>query len=140
MVGEYDLFLGEQAVGKVQVAREGLYYRFLARCTLTGAVVCRGVVICGEVQENLGVFVPVSPGEFGFDTRLPVKRFHDGKPKFLALPRHEDVKGNFIPISPEEPFRYLHRLRDSYMAVCNGQAGIVIREQGSSQTAHSQRG
>lgn len=128
MVGRYELFLGDQTIGTVDVSREGLYYRFRARCRLTGAVVCRAAVVCGNVQESLGVMVPVGSAEFGLDTRLPCKRFSEGKPKFLALPRHGEVKGKFVPISPEEPFRYLQRLKDAYMEVRNGQVGVVIKE------------
>ena len=74
MVGDYDVYFGHRQSGRVQVQRQGLYYRFQCRCRLTGDVVCRLYVLCGGRRENLGVVVPMDGG-FGLDTRVPVKHF-----------------------------------------------------------------
>lgn len=131
MVGCYELLMGNQAIGQVEVSREGLYYRFRARCRLSGDVIFRGTAVCGECRQNLGIFTPVGDGEFGLDTKLPAKRFTGPEIRFLALPRHGEVAGKFVPISPEEPFAYLSRLRDAYMEVRDGHVGVVIREKGN---------
>ena len=34
--------------------------------------------------------------------------------------------GTFVPISPEEPFAYISRLKDAYFERRYGQAGVVI--------------
>ena len=39
-------------------------------------------------------------------------------------------QGKYIPLSPEEPFRYLSRLKQSYLERRNGKVGIVIKEPG----------
>lgn len=114
MEGTYGVKLGRQQVGKVQVIRMGLYYWFVCRCQLTGGVVCRLGVSCGEKQENLGVLVPMEEG-FGLDTRLPVKRLGEGEMAFTLLPKHESNVGQFVPIYPEEPFGYIERLKDAYL-------------------------
>lgn len=122
----YLVYLGKEAAGKVQVLREGLYYRFVCRCSLTGDVVCRLVVRCGETQENLGVVVPLEQG-FGLDKRIPAKRLGEGKMSFFLMPKHDAVSGRFVPIYPEEPFAYIARLKDAFLARQNGQVGIVMR-------------
>ena len=123
----YEVYLGDKRVGTVEVARQGLYYRFRCRCSLSGEVICKLVVTCGGREENLGVLVPEGDG-FGLETRLPVKRLGDGEMKFRVVPRHTGVTGNFVPLAPEEPFAYITRLKDAYLEKRDGQVGIVFAE------------
>jgi len=124
---DYEVFFGKDKAGKVQVLREGLYYRFICRCRISGEVVCRLVVRCGENQENLGVVVPVGDG-FGLDKRIPVKHLGDGEMQFSLIPKTGLPEGKFVPIYPEEPFSYIARLKDAFLARQNGQVGILIKE------------
>ncbi len=125
MEGMYPVYFGDGEVGKVQVSREGLYYRFSCRCILSGNVVCRLRVDCGGKRESLGVVVPMGEG-FGLDTRVPVKRIGEGTPRF-SLGAKTESRGEFIPLSPEEPFAYLERLKESFLEIRNGQAGVVLK-------------
>ena len=127
MEGTYPLCFGGTAVGQVRLLREGLYYRFLCRCHLSGDVVCRVMVTWGELRENLGILVPVGDG-FGLDTRVPVKRFGKGKPEFSVTPSRPPTGEKFLPISPEEPFAYIARLKDAFLEIREGQVGAVIRD------------
>lgn len=127
MEGNYGVYFGNQLVGKVQVLRQGLYYRFVCHCKLTGNIVCRLNVACGGCSENLGVVVPMNGG-FGLDTKLPVKRLGQGDMAFQLVPKHEINKGQFIAIYPEEPFAYIARLKNAYLARKNGELGILLRE------------
>ncbi len=124
MEGNYEVFFGGQAVGKVQVLRQGLYWQFHCRCRLSGEVVCRLCVQCGEKKENLGVVVPLGDG-FGLDTRLAAKKLGQGKLTFSLVPKHQ-TSAVFIPICPEEPFAYIQRLKDGFLARKNGQVGIFV--------------
>ena len=126
MEGNYQVYFGEQAVGRVQVKREGLYYRFCCRCSLSGAVVCRLVLTCGEEQVHLGILVPMGES-FGLDTRVPVKRLGETEPEFQVLPGRVVTSGRFVPIKPEEPFAYIARLKEAFLAYQNGQAGVRFR-------------
>jgi len=123
----YDILLGGQPVGKAQVEKEGLYYRISCRCRLSGEVVCKVEVSCGDRGESLGVLVPES-GAFVLSTRIPAKKLGEGPLQFRVVPRQIRTEGKFVPISPEEPFAYLSRLENAYMQVRNGQTGIVLRE------------
>ena len=126
MLLEYEVSFGKEQVGKVQVCREGLYYRFCCRCRLSGDVVCRLAVRCGEKEENLGVLVPMGTG-FGLEKRVPVKHLGEGEMEFYLMPRHTGASGKFIPICPEEPFAYLARLKDAFLTRQNGQTGVIIK-------------
>ncbi len=121
------IILGGQAVGTAEVQREGLYYCFDCRCRLSGEMVYRLTVRCGERTENLGIPVPEG-GRFVLRTRIPVKRLGEGTFLIRAEPKHAELMGKFVPLSPEEPFRYLRRLQDAFLQVRDGQVGVVIQE------------
>lgn len=125
MEGNYNVLFGSQSVGKVQLSRQGLYYRILCRCQLSGEVVCRLCVRCGGKEERLGILVPMGDG-FGLDTRVPVKRLGEGEMAFFLHPAHDAPQGTFVPLSPEEPFAYLSRLKDAYLEKREGQIGVVL--------------
>ena len=128
-MGEYELCLGKDPVGKVQVLRQGLYYRFVCHCKLSGEVVYRLIVRCGETTENLGI--PVRSGNgFALDKKVPVIHLGEGEMSFLLLPKSDRLNGTFVPIHPDEPFAYITRLQDAFFVSQGGQAGIVIKEKG----------
>lgn len=123
----YGVYFGNQLAGKVQVQRQGLYYRFQCRCQLTGDVICRLVVRCGEQAVPLGVVVPMDGG-FGLDTRLAVKHLGEGPWQFRLVPKHAQPREQFCPIYPEEPFTYIARLKEGFLSRQDGQLGLVLPE------------
>lgn len=132
MDGIYDILRGGEKIGKAEVHREGLYYRYKCWCNLTGEVMYRLTVSCGGKTENLGI--PVPEGDcFYLNTRLPVSRFSQEDPVFRAVPRHEELKKErWIPISPEKPFDYIARLENAIMEQRNGEVGVLLREDSDS--------
>lgn len=123
MEGFYEVFLHDQAVGKVEVIKEGLYYRFRCRCRLSSSSVCR--LVTGDV--SLGILVPMGDG-FGLETKLPAKKFAQGTMEFQIMPNRPVLDGRFIPIKPEEPFAYIERLKNAYLVRQGGQVGILLKE------------
>ena len=127
MDGIYDIFRGEDKIGKAEVRREGLYYRFRCCCNLTGEVMYRIIVLCGGKTENLGI--PVTEGDcFQLSTKLPVSRFSSDEPEFRAVPRHPR-QGLWVSISPETPFEYITRLEHAVAEKRDGQMGLLISEE-----------
>ena len=126
--GIYDIYQGSNKIGKVEVRQEGLYYRFLCCCDLTGEVMYRICVTCGGKSENLGI--PVPEGDcFRLSAKLPVSRFAKDTPEFRAIPRHpENPSGLWTPISPEVPFDYIQRLQNAVLERRGGQLGILISD------------
>lgn len=123
---DYAVIFGEKSIGKAHVTRQGLYYRILCRCRLTGDVLCRLEARCADRCVNLGILVPEGDG-FGLETRIPVSRLGEGEMKFCVLPRHEPAEERtFAPIYPEEPFAYLSRLKDAFLEIREGQKGASI--------------
>ena len=125
---EQTISFGDKQIGRVRVERQGLYYLFRCRCRLSGETAFRLLASCGENQEDLGILVPME-GFFGLDTRRPIKRLGEGPLSFRLVSRHDAPKPNFVPICPEEPFAYLQRLKDAYLAEKNGQLGAAWKEE-----------
>ena len=127
MEGVYDIFLAGEAVGQAWVERKGLYWHFSCRCHLSGEVMCRVSLTCGGKETDLGILVP-EEGAFVARTRVAASKLGSGEPVFSVIPKHPRLRGRFIPLHPEEPFGYLHRLEDAFLARQNGELGIVIPE------------
>lgn len=127
LVGNYPVYYGKQVVGKVQICLQGLYYQITGRCQLSTDVVRCLVMQCDSKRENLGVLVPGKHG-LSIDRKIPVKYFSAANPEFCIVPHHESMEGRFVPIYPEEPFRYLSCLQEAYLVVRNGQAGVILHE------------
>ena len=126
--GIYDIFRGGEKIGKAEVLREGLYYRFRCCCQLTGNVIYRITISCDGQSENLGIPVPEADA-FYLTKRIPVSRFPSGTPQFSAIPSDAEKNGMWIPVVPEEPFAYIERLEHAVMEHRNGQMGILIPEE-----------
>lgn len=123
----YEITQGNQVIGQACVQRQGLYYQINCRCRLSGEVICRIVVTCGGKQENLGIPVPEKDA-YTLHTRISVSRLGEGGMSFRAVPRHNALEGKFVPLSPEEPFQYLSRLKNARLESRNGVVGIVLEE------------
>ena len=128
MEGTYDVMLGSQKMGTVSVGRQGLYWQFCCRCDLSGEVMYYLTVHVGSSTEKLGLLTPLD-GRFGLNTKLAVKRLEQGSPVFVLQPRRSGLSGQFIPVYPEEPFAYLTRLHEAYLATQNQQMGILLPEE-----------
>ena len=127
MEKRYPILLGGQSVGEALVCRQGLYVCFRCRCRLSGETVYRLTVVCGGCTENLGI--PVPAGEwFCLDTRIPAKRLGEGEPVIRAVPKRAEMYGEFVPLSPEEPFAYLNRLKNAFLEERGGRLGVVLRD------------
>ena len=110
--------MGKDAIGKAYVDKLGLYYRVRCRCVISSDLIHRLIVRCGDTQENLGVLIPVGH-EFGLDTKIAAKRLSRGELHFTVQPKRDEMK-ELVPLSPEEPFAYIRRLKECYLVRMNG--------------------
>ena len=125
--GIYEVHLGGNTVGKVQLIRQGLYYKVRCRCYIEGDLVYRLYAVSTKARENLGVLVPDGDG-FSLDKRIPVKRVGEDTTEFVLSAGAGCTQGTFVPICPEEPFRYIERLKDAFLETQNGHVGIRIQQ------------
>lgn len=102
-------------VGKVEVCREGLYYRFSCRCQMVGDGLYRLDVTCGTNRRDLGIMLTEGTG-FCLTTRVPAKTLGEGEMLFRLLPQKGRPREAYTPIYPEEPNRYLERMKAAFTA------------------------
>ena len=127
MEQQFPVTINGKVVGKVLLQRQGLYYCFFCRCNLSGNIIYRLIVTCDTVRENLGILVPQG-NAFILNTKVPVKRIGEGHMTFILVSKHDNSNGIFIPISPEEPFAYISRLKNSFLVLRDGTHGICIEK------------
>ena len=125
--GCYEVYLGNAAVGKVQVLHQGLYLRIVCRCAIGSDQVYRLFAEVGDRRESIGVVVPEGDG-FCLDKKIPAKRFGADTPRFFLSTRDGQRTGKFVPICPEEPFAYIDRLKTAFLESEHGKVGIRIEE------------
>ena len=127
MEQSYMVTVNGTPVGKVLVQRKGLYYHIACKCQLKGDTIYRLVVTSGSTCVNLGIVVPTGDG-FTCNTKLPVKKIGEGELGFTLCTKQDESLHTFIPITPEEPFTYISRLKDSFLILQDGQPGIHINK------------
>jgi len=125
--GTFQVYLGTNSVGKVQVTRLGLYYRIVCRCQIDGDMVYRLYAVTGNIRENIGVVVPDGDG-FILEKKIPVKRIGDAEVQYILSTGAGIDRGTFVPIRPEEPFAYIERLKTAFLETENGQIGVHIQQ------------
>jgi hypothetical protein len=128
MEGNYAIFLGGESIGQASVIRQGLYYAFSCRCSLTGSVVYKLQAQVGDKLVPLGVPVPEGKS-FTLRTKVSAKQLGQGQMRITAVPKHAPVGEDFVPLSPETSFAYLHRLEQAFLTRQNGVPGISFRDQ-----------
>ena len=116
MEGTFDVTLGGQVVGTVQIRREGLYCRISCRCRVADQEIHR--LYAGE--EKLGVLIPENC-ELMLETRVAAKRRKPGCCFTL-----DEQRGEFIPIRPGEAFGHLDKVRMAKLAFRDGEPGVYL--------------
>lgn len=116
MEGIFDVTRDGQAVGTVQVKKEGLYYRISCRCRVADTEIHR--LYAG--REKIGVLIP-ERGELTLETRVAAKRLR--KDCVFSL---DESMGVFVPIHLGETFDCLDKLRSGRLGFREGVPGLDI--------------
>ena len=122
---KYDVCYGTLSVGKVEVIREGLYYRFICGCDRCGDEMLRLFVQQGGEKMDLGIGIPTGD-RLNWDTRIAAKNLCDGKPRFYLSTRPKKKDTQFIPVHACAPFPAIVLLEEARFCVENGQPGVEI--------------
>ncbi len=124
MEGSYDVFFGNEKIGRIQLRRQGLYYHYTCRCARFTESMYD--VYCGS--QRLGLLIP-KDGQLILDGKLPVKKLEQGSASFLVKPKHAPMSEHFVPLCPQEPFSYLRNLQSAYLETRGGQLGVVMKNE-----------
>lgn len=121
----FDIYRGSEKIGKAEVCRQGLYYRFRCFCNLTGDVIYRLVASVGTSAVNLGIPVPEGDG-FRLETKVAVNKFGNESFFIRAVPGNLNQQRIFAPVHPDEPFKYIKQLENARMERRDGLVGVVF--------------
>ena len=127
---EHHIHLDNEEIGVAQVTEEGLYYKIQCCCKLHERAVYRLVVLSGDKREDLGILVP--EGEyFTLKKKVPRKRLGDGMLRFCVVCQNDSVQHRFIPLSPDEPFLHIKKLKDARLQIKDDRVGVLMpKDQG----------
>ena len=120
-----EIYLGKEVIGTAQIEKQGLTYCICCRCRISGEVVYKVMAQCGDREVDLGILVPEN-GAFQLTSRVNVKQLGTDDLHFRAVPRHVKPDEMFVPVSADEPFSYLSRLENAFMARSQAVAGVMI--------------
>ena len=112
----FEVTLGGQTVGTVELNREGLYYRIICRCRVHDSEIHR----LYADGEKIGVLIP-DRGELVLETKVAAKRLKGG----CAFSLDENRK-TFIPIRPGKEFAHLDKVRQVRLAFRDEEPGIFL--------------
>ena len=134
MSGSFDVLLRGKATGTAEVTEQGLYCHIRCRCSPEKKEVYRLWVRCGQSQLRLGILVPEGD-RMVLETRIPAKKLTgEGLEFYLESAStqsntagKENMKLQYVPIYPDEPFAYLTRLKNAYLEIRSGKPGLVLK-------------
>ncbi len=135
----YSAYLGGDEIGTVTLKKNGLYYHIDGRCRLSGQVICCLIAQTQTNRINLGTMIPDN-GYFRLKSRIAIKKLGEGSLHFIVEPKHPEKDTLFIPLRADEPFTYLQRLSNAYLACRDDIIGIEFQEEQHQSTISNPTG
>ena len=117
----YVVTQNRRKVGIVTLLRMGLYYEITCQCKIADDEMVDLILEANEKTENLGIMIPVG-GSLELRRKIPTKMIGKGSPEFFLQSRGGHPL-DFMEVSSDTPFNWLHRLDDCILAVRNGKIG-----------------
>lgn len=117
------IYMNGKAVGEAAVEKEGLYYRIECACDLTKDTIYRIVAVTVAGEISLGICEPRDEKLY-LETKISARRLGDGIPKFLAVPKNENIY-EFYEVVPERPFEDISIIRNCRLESIDGRVHLV---------------
>ena len=127
MIGNHRILFGDGQVGVANVVREGMFYKISCKCDVDQDLPAHVEALWQEQKIDLGLCVRMD-SEMGLITRIHVNKVPQYIPLFRVAIKQRKEKGCFVPIHPEEPFRYLQRLNSAWLAKEGEELGIMLQD------------
>ena len=127
MEGTYDVLLGNQKMGSATLTVQGLYLQIACKCPLSGDVMYDLILSIDDQKHKLGLLIP-EDGSFTIRKKIPAKQIGQGRLQFTLKARHASIMGQFFPVKPDEPFAYINRIENAYVASRDGELGLILSE------------
>ena len=120
----FEINQGAEVIGKVNVTKEGLYYRISATCHLGSDVMYDLLMRSNGTSIVLGLLVP-DRGAHSLQKKISLKEAGDGPMSFTVKPRHQKMEGLLAPLCEGSPFAYISQLERAFLARRGGE--MILR-------------
>jgi len=127
MLGIHRILYNDKPVGEATVVKEGLFYKIICKCAGFEDIPHCVVAEWNDFKLDLGICVRTGNG-LGLTTRIQCGKIPTGMPVFRMSVKRRKQVGEFFPLRPEEPFRYIQRLNDAMLVKRGEEYGIVFKE------------
>lgn len=107
----YSVLLVGKKIGTADVEKRGLYYKIRCVCYLDGREPVH-IIVSAEREVDLGLCVP-NGKHYELNTSIPVKQVGEGELTFQAASKCRPLE-MAVPVTADEPFQYIMRLKDAY--------------------------
>jgi hypothetical protein len=123
----FSIYFGDKKCGVACFERAGLYYRIVCKCEIPTEAHCRIQIRTGGETIDLGTCIKKG-GSYVIDTKIPCKHIDPENIQITMLTNVPKATGDFVPVSSELPFAYLHKLERCRMAFVGGKVGILFTD------------
>lgn len=103
----FDIYLGQDVIGKARVFQEGLFFHFQCQCSLPSQTVYHVILQCGSKEFDLGVGVPTE--DYLSYKRISIKQFENTQFRFYIAEKKKTVTER-VEVDSEKPFAYFEQL------------------------------
>ena len=155
MEENYEVYLENATVGRIQIEKRGLFYYIDCRCKVPQDKIYRVAAIGENCWDNLGIPIPEGTG-FQLKRRIPIKSWNKNNNRFILLPFDKDIQEyltgqkeqmgydepsipngeetgkacvnveKFIPVEADMPFPEIQYLENASLEERDGIKGALI--------------
>ena len=112
-------------VGKIYLAKQGLYCKLRCKCILNKTGIYRLHLKCFGTDRNLGVLIP-DQMHYVLESTIAAKYVDFDHPQFYITGLRDNTDEEFVPICSDRPFAYIHKLENARIAIRDGKIGIMV--------------
>lgn len=129
MLGEYPVYFAGEERGKALVTQQGMFWHIRCHCRCASQVPC-AISVSWKEEQSLDLGMCVREGELWcLSARINKKNVPTGMPVFRMVVRHRQNVEDLVPISAEEPFCYISRLKSAYLVKKQSGFMVAFRDQ-----------
>ena len=129
MLGEYPIYFAGEERGRATVTQQGMFWHIRCCCHCVSEAPC-AIMVCWDENQSKDLGMCSREGKlWGLTTRLNRKNVPTGQPVFRMRIQHRQDLANMVPISAEEPFRYIASLKTAYLVRRENGFMVAFRDQ-----------
>lgn len=122
----YPVYMGEESIGKVQLQKNGLYYRIECECALPGSRIFRLYAECGDWKYRIGIPVPEGDS-YKLRVNIRFEKLQTDDLRFFVATDEDQATQQRIPIFEEKPCQQMAILEVMVFDRYNGRPYLRLK-------------